>query len=46
MYNNQIIIQENENSLFINVPLLSSKNKEIIFELKLQLKIIMSDLMN
>ena len=34
MYNNQIIIQENENSLFINVPLLSSKNKEIIFELK------------
>ena len=32
--NNKIIIKENENNLIINIPLPTSKNKEIIFELK------------
>ena len=32
--NNKIIIKENEDNLIINIPLPSSKNKEIIFELK------------
>ena len=32
--NKQLIIKENENIIFINIPLPSSKNKEIIFELK------------
>ena len=32
--NNKIIIKENEENLIINIPLPSSKNKEIIFELK------------
>ena len=32
--NNKIIIKENENNLILNIPLSSSKNKEIIFELK------------
>ena len=32
--NNKIIIKENENNLIINISLPSSKNKEIIFELK------------
>ena len=31
---NKIIIKENEDNLIINIPLPSSKNKEIIFELK------------
>ena len=32
--NYKIIIKENEDNLIINIPLPSSKNKEIIFELK------------
>ena len=32
--NNKIIIKENEDNLIINIPLPSSKYKEIIFELK------------
>ena len=32
--NNQIIIEENDNSLILNIPLPSSKNKEISFELR------------
>ena len=32
--NNKIIIKENENILILNIPLPTSKNKEIIFELK------------
>ena len=32
--NNKIIIKENEDNLIINISLPSSKNKEIIFELK------------
>ena len=32
--NSKIIIEENENNIKIKIPLLSSKNKEILFELK------------
>ena len=32
--NKQLIIKENENNIFLNISLPSSKNKEIIFELK------------
>ena len=34
IYNNKIIAEEKENNLIINIPLSTSKNKEIIFELK------------
>ena len=34
IYNNKIIAEEKENNLIINIPLPTSKNKEIIFELK------------
>ena len=35
IFNNKIIMKENENSLIINIPFPSSKNKEIKFELNL-----------
>ena len=38
IYNNKITIKENENNLILNVPLPSSKNKEIIFDLKIKNK--------
>ena len=34
IYNNKIILKEDDNNLILNIPLPSSKNKEIIFELK------------
>jgi len=34
IYNNKIILKENDNNLILNIPLPSKKNKEIIFELK------------
>ena len=34
IYNNKIILKENNNNLILNIPLPTSKNKEIIFELK------------
>ena len=36
--NNKIIIKENENNLILNIPLPTSKNNEIIFELKMIIK--------
>jgi len=34
IYNNKIRLKENDNKLQLNIPLLSKKNREIIFELK------------
>ena len=44
IYNNHISMKENENNIFINIPL--PENQELIFELKPFFKIIMKDLMN